>query len=157
MSNPAFVYVRFIASTPERVFDALTNAELTNDYWVRHRNASPDWRPGSRWEHQDYDDPSRVDLVDDVDEVVEHDPPRRLVVTWRAPSGEGEESRVTYVVEPHEGVVKLTVTHDGLVPGSEMDRGIRGGWPVVLSSIKTLLETGQALPFTMARWSKSKH
>ena len=46
MSNPAFVYVTFIASTPERVFDALTNAELTKDYWVRHRNASPDWRPG---------------------------------------------------------------------------------------------------------------
>ncbi|AOJ30580.1 SRPBCC family protein [Burkholderia metallica] len=154
MSNPAFVYVTFIASTPERVFDALTNAELTKDYWVRHRNVSPDWRPGSRWEHQDYDDPSRVDIVG---EVVERDPPRKLVVTWRTPSGEGEESRVTYVVEPHEGVVKLTVTHDGLVPGSEMDRGIRGGWPVVLSSLKTLLETGQALPFTMGRWACSKH
>ncbi|AIO49160.1 SRPBCC family protein [Burkholderia cenocepacia] len=154
MGNPAFVYVTFIAATPERVFDALTNAELTKDYWVRHRNASSDWRPGSRWEHQDYDDPSRVDIVG---EVVENDPPRRLVVTWRTPSGEGEESRVTYLVEPYEGVVKLTVTHDGLVPGSEMDRGIRGGWPVVLSSLKTLLETGQALPFTMARWSKSKH
>lgn len=154
MGNPAFVYVTFIAATPERVFDALTNAELTKDYWVWHRNASSDWRPGSRWEHQDYDDPSRVDIVG---EVVENDPPRRLVVTWRTPSGEGEESRVTYLVEPYEGVVKLTVTHDGLVPGSEMDRGIRGGWPVVLSSLKTLLETGQALPFTMARWSKSKH
>ncbi|WP_175882217.1 SRPBCC family protein [Burkholderia sp. BCC0044] len=154
MGNPAFVYVTFIAATPERVFDALTNAELTKDYWVRHRNASPDWRPGSRWEHQDYDDPSRVDIVG---EVVENDPPHRLVVTWRAPSGDGEESRVTYLVEPHEGVVKLTVTHDGLVPGSEMDRGIRGGWPVVLSSLKTLLETGHALPFTKARWSQSKH
>jgi uncharacterized protein YndB with AHSA1/START domain len=121
---------------------------------VRHRNASPDWRPGSRWEHQDYDDPSRVDIVG---EVVENDPPHRLVVTWRTPSGEGEESRVTYLVEPHEGIVKLTVTHDGLVAGSEMDRGIRGGWPVVLSSLKTLLETGHALPFTMRRWSESKH
>lgn len=89
--------------------------------------------------------------------AVENDPPRRLVVTWRTPSGEGEESRVTYLVEPHEGVVKLTVTHDGLVPGSEMDRGIRGGWPVVLSSLKTLLETRHALPFTMGRWSQSKH
>ncbi|AWU98207.1 hypothetical protein DM992_00465 [Burkholderia sp. JP2-270] len=154
MGNPAFVYVTFIAATPERVFDTLTNAELTKDYWVRHRNASSDWRPGSRWEHQDYDDPSRVDIVG---EVVENDPPHRLVVTWRTPSGDGEESRVTYLVEPHEGVVKLTVTHDGLVAGLEMDRGIRGGWPVVLSSLKTLLETGQALPFTMGRWSKSKH
>ena len=88
--------------------------------------------------------------------MVENDPPHRLVVTRRTPSG-GEASRVTYLVEPHEGVVKLTVTHDGLVPGSEMDRGIRGGWPVVLSSLKTLLETGQALPFTMGRWACSKH
>ncbi|MBR7987197.1 toxin-antitoxin system, toxin component [Burkholderia cenocepacia] len=52
--------------------------------------------------------------------------------------------------------MKLTVTHDGLAPGSERDRGIRGGWPVVLSSRKSLLETGHALPFTMARWSQSE-
>ncbi|NTX48751.1 toxin-antitoxin system, toxin component [Burkholderia cepacia] len=53
--------------------------------------------------------------------------------------------------------MKPTVTHDGLVPGSEMGRGIRGGWPVVLSSRKRLLETGQALPFTTGRREKSKH
>ncbi|WP_230945758.1 toxin-antitoxin system, toxin component [Burkholderia cepacia] len=64
---------------------------------------------------------------------------------------------MTSVVEPHEGVVKPAVTHDGLVPGSEMDRGIRGGWPLVLSSRETLLETGQALPFTTGRREKSKH
>jgi uncharacterized protein YndB with AHSA1/START domain len=149
MSNPAFVYVTYIGSTPERVFDALTNAELTKDYWVRHRNASSDWQPGSRWEHQDYDDAGKVDIVG---EVVERDAPHRLVVTWRAPSGEGETSRVTYTVEPFEDVVKLTVTHDGLVPDSQMDRGIRGGWPIVLSSLKSLLETGHALPFTTRRW-----
>ncbi|MCI3971492.1 SRPBCC domain-containing protein [Burkholderia sp. HI4860] len=81
-----------------------------------------------------------------------------MVVTWRTPSsGEGEASRVTGLVEPHEGVVKRTVTHDGLVPGSEMDRGIRGGWPVVRSSLKTLLGTGQALPFTMGRRTCSTH
>ncbi|NHB12082.1 hypothetical protein GWK53_36980 [Burkholderia cepacia] len=82
---------------------------------------------------------------------------RRLVVTWRTPSRESGESRVTSVVEPHEGVVKPAVTHDGLVPGSEMDRGIRGGWPLVLSSRKTLLETEQAPPFTTGRREKSKH
>ncbi|WP_368738385.1 toxin-antitoxin system, toxin component [Burkholderia cepacia] len=64
---------------------------------------------------------------------------------------------MTSVVEPHEGVVKPAVTHDGLVPGSEMDRGIRGGWPLVLSSRKTLLETEQAPPFTTGRREKSKH
>ncbi|MDN7847336.1 toxin-antitoxin system, toxin component [Burkholderia seminalis] len=62
-----------------------------------------------------------------------------------------------YLVEPQAGVVKRIVTHDGLAPGSERDRGIRGGWPVVLSSLKTLLETGRALPFRMARGSESKH
>ncbi|KWE16569.1 hypothetical protein WL74_32955 [Burkholderia cepacia] len=66
------------------------------------------------------------------------------------PSGESGESRVTCVVKP-------TVTHDGLVPGSERDRGIRGEWPVVPSSRLTLLETGQALPFTTGRREKSKH
>ncbi len=65
--------------------------------------------------------------------------------------------RVTCVVEPREGAVKPAVTHDGLVPGSEMDRGIRGGWPLVLSSRKTLLEMGQAVPFTTGRREKSKH
>ncbi|WP_367190180.1 hypothetical protein [Burkholderia sp. Ed8] len=74
-----------------------------------------------------------------------------------AVGGGGEESRGIYLVEPQAGVVKRTVTHDGLVPGSERDRGIRGGWPVVLSSLKTLLETGRALPFRMARGSESKH
>lgn len=74
-----------------------------------------------------------------------------------AVGGEWGIARDLRRVEPHEGVVKPTVTHDGLVPGSEMDRGIRGGWPVVLSSRKTLLETGQALPFTTRRREESKH
>ncbi|WP_260438205.1 toxin-antitoxin system, toxin component [Burkholderia cepacia] len=64
---------------------------------------------------------------------------------------------MTCVVGPREGVVKPTVTHGGLVPGSERDRGIRGEWPVVPSSRLTLLETGQALPFTTGRREKSKH
>ncbi|EKS9797256.1 SRPBCC domain-containing protein [Burkholderia cepacia] len=114
----------------------------------------PNSATGSRREHRDYDDPSRVDIVG---EGGENDPPHRLVVTWRTPSGEGKASRVTCLVEPHEGVVKLTVAHDGVVPGSEMDRGIRGGRPVVRSSLKTLLETGQALPFTMGRRACSTH
>lgn len=74
-----------------------------------------------------------------------------------AVGGEWGIARDLRRVEPHEGVVKPTVTHDGLVPGSEMGRGIRGGWPFVLSSRKTLLETGQALPFTTGRREKSKH
>ncbi|WP_179404872.1 SRPBCC family protein [Burkholderia guangdongensis] len=150
MSESAYLYVTYIASTPERVFDALTNAELTKEYWVRHRNASPDWKPGSRWEHQDYDDPAVVHVVG---EVIECDAPRRLVVTWREPARDSETSRVTYAIEPlPDDTVKLTLAHEDLVPGSAMDSGIRSGWPIVLSSLKTLLETGRALPMTTRRW-----
>nr|WP_231753714.1 SRPBCC family protein [Burkholderia savannae] len=149
MADPAYVYVTYIASTPERVFDALTNAELTKEYWCRHRNASPDWKPGSRWEHQDYDDPRTVDLVGDV---IENDSPSRLVISWRFPTG-SEDTRVTFAVEPFmDDAVRLTVKHENLVPDSDMDRGIRMGWPVVLSSLKTLLETGRPLAMTARRW-----
>ena len=99
---------------------------------------------GSKWEHRDFDDPKLVDLVG---RVLESTPPRRLVVTWAFPADEGDSaktSRVTYDIEPFaEGVVRLTVTHDELEPDSEMLKGITAGWPVVVSMLKTLLETGK--------------
>lgn len=99
MTEPAYVYVTYILSTLERVL-----AVLTKEYWVWHRNASPDWRPGSRWEHQDYDDARQVDIVG---EVLEHDRPKRLVISWRAPGG-SETSRMTFTVEPSlDGAVRL--------------------------------------------------
>lgn len=146
MTKPAFVYVTYIATTPEKVFNALVDADLTKQYWVHHRNAS-DWKVGSRWEHQDYDDASVVDIAGTV---LESDPPKKLVVSWASPS-DGKESRVTYLIEPVYDAVRLTVTHADLEPGSEMEKGIAMGWPIVLSSLKTLLETGRALPFTTTR------
>ncbi|HEV3105518.1 MAG TPA: SRPBCC family protein [Trinickia sp.] len=146
MTKPAFVYVTYIATTPEKAFNALIDPEMTKQYWVNHRNAS-DWKVGSQWEHRDYDDASTVDIVGTV---VESDPPRKLVVTWAFPSG-GGESRVTYLIEPAYDLVRLTVTHDELESGSEMEKGITSGWPIVLSSLKSLLETGRALPFTTTR------
>ncbi len=150
MAKPSFVYVTYIASTPEKVFRALTDPELTRRYWFNHRNAS-DWQAGSRWEHQDYDDAGTVDLVGRVLEV---DPPRRLVVTWASPADEANaagQSRVTYDVAPFQGGVRLIVTHDELEPGSDMDQGIRKGWPMVLSRLKTLLETGEPLAMSLRR------
>ncbi len=141
MGKPSYVYVTYIASTPEKVFDALTNPEMTRRYWFNHRNAS-DWRPGSRWQHQDYDDATHVDIVG---RVVEISPPTRLVVTWADPAEEadaGRASRVTYEVVPIDSGSRLTVTHEELEAGSEMEKGITYGWPVVLSNLKTLLETG---------------
>jgi uncharacterized protein YndB with AHSA1/START domain len=114
---------------------------MTRRYWVNHHNAS-DWKPGSRWEHRDFDDPAKVDIVG---EVIENDPPRKLVVSWVPPKQEGQAektSRVTYDVEPFMGIVRLTVTHDELEPDSDMLQSVSFGWPMVVSGLKTLLETG---------------
>ena len=144
MDKPEFVYVTYIAAPPEKVWDALIKPEATAKYW-QHENVS-DWKPGSRWEHRSSEKDRTVRLVG---KVVESSPPRRLVLTWAFPADEArpeKHTRVTFEIVPVGGVVRLTVTHDRLEPGSEMDRGIREGWPRVLSSLKSLLETGSALP-----------
>ena len=139
MDKPKFVYVSYINSTPETVWNALIDPEVTKQYWWNHHNAS-DWKTGSKWEHRDYDS-KRVDIVG---EVIESTPPSRLVVTWALPGEEGNKektSRVTYEIEQaKEGVVRLTVTHDEL--DQEMFESISVGWPGVVSALKTLLETG---------------
>lgn len=150
MAKPSFIYVTYIASTPEKVWNALMDPEMTRRYWFGHRNAS-DWQVGSRWEHQDYDDAGQVDIVG---RVVAVEAPRRLVVTWASPADEADpsqHSRVTYDVAPFQGGVRLTVTHEELEPGSDMDQGVRTGWPMVLASLKTLLETGEPLAMSVHR------
>jgi uncharacterized protein YndB with AHSA1/START domain len=160
VSKPRFVYVTYISTTPQKLWNALVDPEMTKQYWARHRNAS-DWKPGSAWQHQDYDDPSLVDIVG---QVVESVPPKRLVLTWAVPADAGnpaKHSRVTFEIEPSLpsfgggkinatlDAVRLTVTHEELEPDSPMLHDISTGWPAVLSSLKTLLETGQALPWTV--------
>lgn len=144
MSKPDFVYVTYIASSPKKVWSALLDGEMTKQYWD-HFNVS-DWKVGSRWEHQRCG--SRK--VDIAGTVIECSPPHRLVLTWALPQ-EIEDatkvSRVTFEIEPYEtNMVRLTVVHDELEPDSEMGRGISQGWPMVLSGLKTILETGTALP-----------
>jgi len=149
MSKPEFVYVTYISSTPEKVWNALMDPEMTKQYWVQHRNAS-DWKVGSPWRHEDSND-GRVDIVG---KVVESTPPRRLVLTWASPADEADEarhSRVTFDLEPVEEAVRLTVTHAELEPESAMLRGITKGWPIVLSGLKTLLETGKPMAMTAKR------
>ena len=150
MSKPEFVYVTYIVSTPEKIWNALTNGELTRLYWWRRRNVS-DWKVGSKWEHQDYNDPKTVDIAG---KVLESKPPERLVVTWAEPQDLGKPektSRVTFTIEPQKGSVRLTVTHDELEPDSKMLLGISRGWPSVLSSLKSFLETGKPLPGSSER------
>lgn len=153
MSKTAYVYVTYIETTPEKVWNALIDPEMTKDYWGRHRNRS-DWKPGSPWQHEDYDDSS----VSVCGTVIESDPPRRLVLTWASNHdalNPGAVSRVTFDIEPAFGAVRLTVTHDELEEGSAMFKGISAGWPAVLSSLKTLLETGQSMPMTRKCWSRA--
>jgi uncharacterized protein YndB with AHSA1/START domain len=144
MSKAKFVYVSYIAATPEQIWKALLDAEFTRQYWDRENFS--DWKPGSTWQHRRFDASRTVDLVG---EVVESAPPRRLVLTWAAPAdaaNRDKHSRVTFEIEPVDGMTRLTVTHDELEPGSQMLSGVSEGWPRVLSSLKSLLETGRPLP-----------
>ena len=145
-----FVYVIYISATAEKVWEALLNGELTRQYWGRE-NVS-DWKPGSTWQHRRLDEGRTVALVGDVVESV---PPRRLVLTWADPADAADKAkhtRVTFEIEPIEDMVRLTVTHDELEADSEMRRRITNGWPRVLSSLKSFLETGRPLN----TWAETK-
>jgi len=149
MSKTKFVYVTYIRTTPEKVFEALTKGEVTRQYWL-YENQS-DWKAGSPWQHVD----KATGHVRLVGEVVESAPPRRLAITWAFPAdgaNRKKHTRVAFDIERVEDMVRLTVTHDDLEPGSEMERGITEGWPRVLSSLKTFLETGRPL----ATWAGKK-
>jgi uncharacterized protein YndB with AHSA1/START domain len=153
MSKAKFVYVIYIHTTPEKVCNALIDPEMTKDYWGLARNRS-DWKRGSAWRHEDYEDAEKL-LV--TGSVLESDPPRRLVLTWAHPEDAGnaaKTSRVTFDIERFMESVRLTVTHDELEPESKMLVGISAGWPAVLSSMKTMLETGAAMPMTQRRWGQ---
>ena len=142
MTDTAFVYVTYIASTPQKIWDSIIRPEFAVQYWG-HENVS-DWKVGSRWEHRE----PKSGKVRVVGKVTEFDPPRRLVWTWVDPALEADpsqHSRVTFEIEPVADMVRLTVTHDGLLPGSPMEKGVTNGWPRVLSSLKSFLETGKAL------------
>jgi uncharacterized protein YndB with AHSA1/START domain len=139
--KPSYVYVTYIEATPERVWRALTDADATAAYWG-HANVS-DWAEGSPWRHARTDG-SGVDDV--VGTVVTSQPPHRLVTTWADPADpDGPASTVTFAIEPHGDIVRLTVTHEGLADAAEHDAAA-SGWAAVLSNLKSYLETGRPLP-----------
>jgi uncharacterized protein YndB with AHSA1/START domain len=141
-SAPEFVYTVYIAAPVERVWNALVDSDVTRQYWG-HENRS-DWKPGSRWEHVRIGPDNVVDIAG---KVIEIDPPHRLVTSWHAPDGEGDSARtsqVTYEITPMGEESKLVVTHSDLnEPG--MRAGVSQGWPLVLSSLKSFLESGRGL------------
>lgn len=143
----AFVYVTYIKGTPENVWQALTDADLTAEYWG-HSNVS-DWQVGSSWEHQRADG---THIADVVGSVVESLPPARLVNTWAVPGEEPTDApqRVVFDIEPWGEIVRLTVTHENLSHDEERQEAA-GGWAAVLSNLKSFIETGHVLP--QAPWT----
>src|SRR3954464_12552537 len=158
VDRPSFVYVNYIKTTPERLWQALTDPAFTERYWgmVLHS----DWRTGSRYVLDQFG----LSIADDEQIVLEADPYRRLSYTWHAVTREWADalgltddarerlaaeprSKVTFDIEPlDDEQVKLTVVHDGLEPDGLMRSLIGNGWPRVMSNLKTLLETGETLP-----------
>ena len=139
MKMPKQVYTLFIRTTPQKAWDAITKPEFTRQYWGNLANVS-DWKKGSKWEHVTKENEAWI-----VGTVTESAPPKRLVLTWADPDKLSDESRVTFEIEPVEDMVCLTVTHDEFKAGSDMAEKVGAGWPKVLSSLKTFLETGKGL------------
>jgi uncharacterized protein YndB with AHSA1/START domain/DNA-binding transcriptional ArsR family regulator len=157
MDKPSFVYTTYIQTTPERLWQALTDPAFTKRYW----NASfdTDWKPGSAMTWQMFD----IAIADPDQVVLESQPYSRLSYTWHTMTPElagsldltddareriaaERRSKVTFEIEQHGELVKLTVVHDGFEDGSVVATMVSSGWPRILSNLKTLLETGEVLP-----------
>jgi uncharacterized protein YndB with AHSA1/START domain len=143
MSKPEFVYVTYIATTPDKLWRALTDAAFTRQYWMDCELIS-DWKVGSPMTMKRYGE------VKNECVILESDPPRRMSYNWHSvfdPDMKKEKpSRVTYVLEPQGKTVKLTVTHENFADDSKTLPSISFGWPMVLSNLKSVLETGHPLP-----------
>ena len=157
MTRPEFVYTTYINTTPERLWQALTDPAFTERYWGA--TFETDWAVGSTYAWLEAG--ARMEGPEQV--ILESEPYRRLSYSWhtftpewarafgvdeetRAAYAAGPRSRVTFEIEPAGPVVKLTVIHDGFEPGSALLEGVSGGWPMILANLKTLLETGDLLP-----------
>lgn len=140
MAGSKFVYVTFIRTTPEKLWSALTAPEFIKQYWFDMTHDT-EWKVGSSWRMIFPDG-----RVADTGEIAEFDPPRRLAIKWRnewRPELKAEGwSRCVMELEPADNVVKLTVTHTIEVENSKLIEAVSGGWPKILSNLKSLLETG---------------
>ena len=143
-AKSSFVYVTYIRTTLEELWTALTTPEFMKKYWFG-MNFETDWKEGSPWKLIFPDG-----RVADTGEVVEFVEPKRLVLKWRnqfrPDLHEEGDARCVMEIEPTGEVMKLTIIHEIDKPGSKLIDAVSGGWPKILSSLKTLLETGTALP-----------
>ncbi|WP_053208258.1 ArsR/SmtB family transcription factor [Jiangella muralis] len=157
VSDTEFTYTTYIRTTPERLWQALTDNAFTSRYWGV--TFDTDWRAGAPMVWRE----GGATIADDGQRVLEADPYRRLSYTWHsftpefaaahgldpdrvAELAKEDRSKVTFVLEPAGELVRLTVVHDGFPPGSQVLRDVSGGWPELIASLKTLMETGEPLP-----------
>jgi uncharacterized protein YndB with AHSA1/START domain len=140
MAKSTFVYVTYIRTTPEKLWWALTDGEFMKQYWFGMRGES-DFKAGSPWKLVSGDGD-----VWDSGAIVEADPPRRMVIRWhhqKKPELHAEgPSTCTIELQPEAGAVKLSITHAIEREGSKVINAVSGGWPKVISNLKSLLETG---------------
>jgi uncharacterized protein YndB with AHSA1/START domain len=143
MAKSTFVYVTYIRTTPEKLWSALTDSEFIKQYWFGTLCKS-EWTAGSAWRHLSGDG-----QLLDLGQIVEAEKPRRLVIRWRnqhKPELKAEgESQCTMEIEPSGTVVKLSITHTMERDPSKFIAAVSGGWPKVISNLKSLLETGSAV------------
>jgi uncharacterized protein YndB with AHSA1/START domain len=151
MASTRFVYVTYIRTTPEKLWNALTEPEFTRAYWYGTWHDTS-WAPGSSWKLMIPDG-----RVGDSGEVVEIEKPRRLVLKWRnefSPELHAEGfSRCTFELDPSGDAVRLSITHEINKTKSKFLEGVSGGWPKILASLKSFLETGEPLDETR-HWPK---
>lgn len=142
MTRSTFVYATYIRTTPEKLWSALTDdVEFMKQYWFGVHCESQ-WTAGSSWKMVSGDG-----RITDAGEIVEAEPPRRMVIRWQnewKPELKAEgPSRCTIELEPMDSAVKLTITHEIDRLESKLITAVGGGWPLVLSNLKSLLETGE--------------
>jgi uncharacterized protein YndB with AHSA1/START domain len=153
MGDSRFAYVTYIRTTPEKLWRALLDPEFTRQFWCETWQDC-EWKPGASWRLMAPDG-----RVADSGEVLEIEPERRLVVSWRHEldselHAEGH-SQMTCELEKQGELVKLSIVHEISKPGSKLIEGVSNGWPMILASLKSLLETGESLEATR-RWPKGK-
>lgn len=147
MTTSTFSYVTYIATTPEKLWDAITNSDLTEKYFFGTRIAS-DWKEGSEITY------SRNGEVTDYGKILECEPAEYLSFTWLNTWDETPRQQptiATFELSPMNGAVRLTLKHENLLESDYVEdpdtfRGFNNGWPAILSNLKSFLETGSTLP-----------
>jgi uncharacterized protein YndB with AHSA1/START domain len=153
MSKPAFVYTTYIETSAEKLWQALTDGDFTERYWFGHRVTS-DWTVGSAYRFANQGKP----MVEG--KVLVSDPPRRLAYSWdvvKEGAARERTSRVTFDLVPRGKVIKLVVTHDEVDESGTTLRDVSAGWPMVLASLKSILETGHPLDIDPAAAKELAH